>query len=793
MDDNPKITLDGDVSPFRQKLREATADLKRFGDDGSNAFERMTGPLAALQSKFLAIGALLAGGEVFRQAVQGAAEMTEESVKLGRALGISASSAGILRESLDAGNTSQDEFVGAAKGLAKQLRENEEGLQAMGLKTRDASGSLRPLNELTLDGIKILNDYKSGTDRVIAAQTMFGRGFEMTSNLANMNAAEIKKVEEQMQSLGMVVSAESVAAFEAFDDAGDQAGLTLKAIGTTIGNALMPVLTDLANWFSIVGPAAVTVIRGAIGGLVATFHLLTTGVTVLWETLNALVITFTEPIRAMASALYHVVQGDFVSAAEELRNIPATIGDAWGNAFDKMSEKAESTRDRIWNLFVNGEKIAEPDSAGKGAGNLVKDKKDKKDGAKDQSLMQYYELALAEEKRLASEKDALREYTKQEELSFWQALLQHAALTTKDRVSIEKKAADLTVAIRRAEAKEIQALSAEAIAYNESIAMGRVDAEAAAAQAAVETSQMSKLELAQLEVQFEQRRLEIQRAALQERLALAEQDPNISAVERMRIQHQIEQLQQQHSIRMIQLQSKVSLESNRIWDDLGQSMSSLWDKGVQSLMNGTFRWRSAFKAVGMELVGWFANSVVGEMVKKWLAGEVQKLAIKMGFLSAEKGAQTVASSSIVGIKGAEATGVATANAVEAGTGAAGAVAPTPFIGPMLALAAMATVFAAVSAMGSRVKSASKGYAIPKGLNPMTQLHEEEMVLPSHLSKGIASLIDQGGQGPAGVGGAVNFHVHAIDSAGVERLFRDNGHIMAKELRRQARNFSPTGK
>ena len=100
----------------------------------------------------------------------------------------------------------------------------------------------------------------------------------------------------------------------------------------------------------------------------------------------------------------------------------------------------------------------------------------------------------------------------------------------------------------------------------------------------------------------------------------------------------------------------------------------------------------------------------------------------MGFTTAEKGMEAAGAAATIGIKTAESTAVVAANAAGAGAGAAASQASIPIVGPGLALAAMAAVFAAVMALSSR-KSAARGYDIPKGLNPVTQLHEEEMVLP----------------------------------------------------------------
>ena len=90
-----------------------------------------------------------------------------------------------------------------------------------------------------------------------------------------------------------------------------------------------------------------------------------------------------------------------------------------------------------------------------------------------------------------------------------------------------------------------------------------------------------------------------------------------------------------------------------------------------------------------------------------------------------------------------------------------------------------------TAMGY-LASASGGYDIPSGLNPLTQLHQEEMVLPAHIANPLRDSLSGGG-----VGGDTHLHVHAVDAPSVERLFRDNGHLLAREMRRQARNFAPT--
>jgi hypothetical protein len=52
-------------------------------------------------------------------------------------------------------------------------------------------------------------------------------------------------------------------------------------------------------------------------------------------------------------------------------------------------------------------------------------------------------------------------------------------------------------------------------------------------------------------------------------------------------------------------------------------------------------------------------------------------------------------------------------------------------------------------MSSKVPSAAGGFNIPRGMNPLTQLHEEEMVLPADIANPLRSAIDGGGVGRGG--------------------------------------------
>lgn len=170
-----------------------------------------------------------------------------------------------------------------------------------------------------------------------------------------------------------------------------------------------------------------------------------------------------------------------------------------------------------------------------------------------------------------------------------------------------------------------------------------------------------------------------------------------------------------------------------------ERMGSLFRTAFNGWIEGTEKVGQAFRKLGQSIL----TSMVAGIEKAfevWLATELTKKTM---------GAATAKVSVLH----------------QAYTAAASAYASTaaiPVVGPFLAPAIAAGAFAAVAAFGSGISSAAGGFDIPAGVNPMTQLHAREMVLPATLADGLRGLIAGGG----GRGGDV--HIHAMDAAS----FRD---------------------
>jgi hypothetical protein len=108
---------------------------------------------------------------------------------------------------------------------------------------------------------------------------------------------------------------------------------------------------------------------------------------------------------------------------------------------------------------------------------------------------------------------------------------------------------------------------------------------------------------------------------------------------------------------------------------------------------------------------------------------------------------------------------------------------------------------------SRLISARGGADIGSGVNPMAQLHEEEMVLPAHIANPLRSMLSgprssnlssMAGTAAGRVresmvsnrGGDSNFYYqpkHSVNDSGLEDMLRRDGRAMRKWIKNEVRN------
>lgn len=348
------------------------------------------------------------------------------------------------------------------------------------------------------------------------------------------------------------------------------------------------------------------------------------------------------------------------------------------------------------------------------------------------------------------------------EAAYWRAKLATVDAGSKTGLKLREKILTLEDQL----SKQSTEAKINQVAAWEKLDKHKLDMEKDAADQALAAGRISQLERLDLEIEFENRRYQIAYDALQERIALAEQDPTYSQSAIDKLKQQMAELGQGHEREQSKNQGKRENQRRKdapnvmemlqdggknVWQEAQQQMGQAFSAMLSRTQNFRQAMNGFFKSMG--------QTFIQEMVTKPLAGMMQRMvqesAIYKMIFGTKESLETAAASKTVATKTTETTAVVGKNAVQAASGAASSQAGIPYVGPILAVAAMAAMMAAVMGLmgggGSsttttttRIPSAAGGWDIPAGINPLTQLHENEMVLPAEHAQTIREMAGQSG-------------------------------------------------
>ncbi|MDC5533604.1 phage tail protein, partial [Acinetobacter baumannii] len=164
------------------------------------------------------------------------------------------------------------------------------------------------------------------------------------------------------------------------------------------------------------------------------------------------------------------------------------------------------------------------------------------------------------------------------------------------KVKAEKDASDKIIAIRLKEFEEYKKAREEQIDNYQQQAQRLYEIEAARIQAEFEAKKISNVRKVQLEKQLEDQLREIKRQGLLERLALENEQTNITGKQgnQNQITNNISDLETDQKVadtKSIGLISDAEMKDFEAkFGGFTSRLANLWDQGIQSLMNGTLTW-----------------------------------------------------------------------------------------------------------------------------------------------------------------------------------------------------------
>lgn len=343
----------------------------KFGatiDDLKSKMDEVTGIFKTVTERFAVLAAVVAGGAAFKGFIDESNTLNSEAMKLSRTLGITGEDAGTLNTALGDIGTDADTYTGAFVKFNRQLRTNSDEMRTMGVDVDGLKNGQKSSNEVFQEAIRIVGQYKPGIDQTQAAMKLFGRSVEDVQKLQRLTNEKLEEAKKKNEELNLVITQEGVAASKKYKEAMNDVHDVMDGLGKTIGEAVIPHFTEMAQKLAGIGPTLVKGMQYLSQMFVNVWERIgesvqrTWGVVegVLGRILGAIAIAFgagsLTPMELFVKAL-QVVQDVFVALMDVVDLVVSTVGTVLGLLVAVFVDVAKSLFDgmgQIVGLFTDG-------------------------------------------------------------------------------------------------------------------------------------------------------------------------------------------------------------------------------------------------------------------------------------------------------------------------------------------------------------------------------------------------------------------------------------------------------
>ncbi len=806
------------------------ASMQSINTSVKSGFAQIQGAMQKMGSVFMAVTAALAGGAAFKDIIDSTADWKYEALKLARALGTTTEQASILMVAIDDIGITQEQFDAGTKMIIRSLRTNEQAFIDLGIKTRDAQGHYRNMSDVMLDVNARLASIKEGTDRNIAGQQVYGRAWLEVQKIVKLNAETMAEAEKRAKELGLTVGPEAAAEVEEYKRQMRDVHDVFLAVKMQIGNALLPVLTQLGAWFNSIGPTAVLAFKVAVAEVTTLIYGLGFAFTFVKEMGTFVIAKVISMLGALGQVAWKVLSGEFKGAWQAAKDGAEDFKIAGAESIDNIAKAAEKTQEKLKKLWLETIGLSAPkqskaetptggayDGTPKEIKSRVPDWKSELEAQKEaegayfkdsldmdtafwQTKLAQVKKGSKEEQEVKHELYALHRSQAQQQLGediaglkLQQELAQKGG---NEKLAIEEQIVQRIKAAYGEDSKEYKAALREKEKvfqqYNQEqikLIETRLDREKQLSLISVNMEEeniklrkslgrISAVEEAVLAKEIEEKKYDIERGALESRLALQQED--LAAQEKTLAE--IEVLDANHALKLKQLNNQKTLAIKSDWDSIFSAVTSAFETSIQGIILGTTTLKQAMSKIGQSILAEFVGLGV-KTAAAWVSTELTKTEATAAGAASRLAIESWAAIKKAAIWIGSALKEILVDAYTAAAGAYAAVVGIPIVGPVLAPVAAGTAFATVSGFGASIASAAGGWEVPS--DQIAFVHKKEMVLRADLADRIRDMTEPA---QSGGGNTVNFKVQAMDSRDVKRFFDKHGDKLVDALKGEYRNY-----
>src|SRR5208337_2696160 len=383
----------------KQTAQAITDSTKQIQSAFTTMQSSLASAFASIRSGVAALAGILASGALFKSSVDAVVNWEGEISKLSRTLGVTTEKASELAMGLKLVGMGSDQYLQLVQKLERQVKTHSDTLEKLGIVLKDpVTGNTRDLMDVMANAAEVIAKYKEGGDQAQVTMAIFGGRVGDIGPLLRMNNDLMAIARQTLAELGMTVSKDNVQALRQYQIELNKFKAGWQSIEMQIGQAIMPLLKDLAKWMNTEGPGAIQTCIGVLQSLVEGLAEVAAGVQkvlVYWEALpkaaNAAFETFNKGIAEAAdtfipgsgmflfgSDAYSKAQTGFEglkdSVVKDLAAIDAKLGETKAKIAATFAKSAETGAGSAGGAGPAG--LQAPDWLTEGAGGAAASAKD---------------------------------------------------------------------------------------------------------------------------------------------------------------------------------------------------------------------------------------------------------------------------------------------------------------------------------------------------------------------------------------------------------------------------------
>jgi hypothetical protein len=291
-----------DTANFSKGLKDSEQSLKNFQAVFNDVAKKLA--ITAVATKFVTD-------------VKGMINTADELSKASQKFGVPVETLSGLKYAADLANVS---FESLEKGLGKMAKAMSEstdpaskaakGFKAIGVSVTDTNGNLRSSEDVFLDVADKFAKMEDGAGKTALAIKLFGKSGADLIPLLNQGRSGIKEMTDEAAKLGIVISTETAAKAEQFNDTLKKISAASQGLALLAAENLLPILQKLADTF-LDGKTKGGFFKDIVSNLITqsdlqqlqTYQLLWGNLITLWTALKA-----TDPTESV-SAFFNRMSG----------------------------------------------------------------------------------------------------------------------------------------------------------------------------------------------------------------------------------------------------------------------------------------------------------------------------------------------------------------------------------------------------------------------------------------------------------------------------------------------------